>query len=215
MFALTTWTAFSFSVAQPENSVTIKFDRLELLKSGWSGRQFYFKINGTVFSPDNKLHEIKISKNSIDSVAFSFDSTFQNTETCLTKFKAGQTYLIKINPCSQYELVADNNAKTGQVRFKTINNNDTLIAFLNHSFATDTLVGNDITEYRQNYPSGNCYFAPTEIYLADKGVDDSEPINSDKIRAKVSFHFLQGEKLTVTYDGSTKKITTTVDGYAE
>jgi len=215
LLILSVLTALSLSLAPPDNYVTIKFDRLELLKNGWGGRQFYFKVNGTAFSPDDKTHRIKINAKPLDNFIFSFDSTFKDAETCLTRFKTGQTYKIRINPCSQYELVADSNAKTGQVRFKTINNKDTLIAGIFDGYTPDTLIKNGLTNYLQNTPSAMCYFAPIQIYFTDKEKDGSVTTDDKKIRAKTSFHFLQGEMLTATYDGKTKKITVTVDGYAK
>lgn len=199
-------------IACADNYITIKFDRLELLKNGWQGQQFYFKINGKVILPDDKAHRIKINSNTLDCLIFSFDSTFRNNEINYTKFKAGQSYKIKINPCNQFELVADQNAKMGQIKFESINNIDTTLAYLN-SELHDTLIGNMTKDYFEIESSAMCYFAPKTIYFKDNVGNLKNSIINESIGEKVSFCFLHGEKLIVTYDGNTKKITMTVNGY--
>lgn len=195
----------SFHVFCTESYTTITFDHIELLNNGWNGQKFYFKINGTTLSPDKNSHKIKLSSNSLDTLLFSFDSTFQEVQICLTKFKAEETYKIRINPCSQYELIADNNSMTGKVRFKTINNNDIITVKLGSDLIIDTLITDELSQYFQNEPSAMCYFVPTEISFTNR--------RENEINTKVFFHFLQGEMITVTYNGKTKKVVVTVDGY--
>lgn len=206
-------TSLSFSYAPPGNYVTVKFANLDLLNKGWSGRKLYFKINGTTLSPDGISHQIKINSKSLDNFFFSFDSTFKNAHPCLTKFIAGQSYKIRLNPCSDYELLADSSPKNGQIRFRTINSNDTLLGIVSPIFKTDTLVKNTLTEYFQNYASAMCPFAPTELYFAHKDKSGEVPTDEGQIIAETYFHFLQGEMVTVTFNGKTKKISLTVDGY--
>ncbi len=202
----------STKIACADNYITIKFDRLELLKKGWQGQQFYFKINGKVILPDDKAHRIKINSNALDCLVFAFDSTFQNSEISYTKFKSRQTYKILINPCSQFELVADQNANMGQIKFEAINNIDTTFAYLN-SELRDTLMGNVTKDYFEIEASAMCYFAPKTFYFKDNFGKEENTNNVFSIDEKLSFCFLHGEKLTVTYDGATRKIKMTVDGY--
>ena len=180
-----------------EKVTTIEFDRLELLENGWQNQKFYFKINGSVFSPDTIIHTIKTNVSSFDEILFSFDSTFKRVSPILTNFIAGNAYTIRINSCSQYELIANKNPKLGQVRFKKINTNEDLYGGL-----CDTeLLTTSVTKYYEPCQSAMCTFSPVEISFSNK----------DSIIDYKLFHFLHGEKVTATYNGKIKEIELIID----
>jgi hypothetical protein len=110
---------FSSSLIYSQDDfVIIKFQNLELLESGWKeGAVFSFKINGIEIQPDTIQYSIPVNKRRLDTVCFSMDGIFNKKNKAFTKFKKNETYIIKMNPCSQYELFPEIDAQIGSVEF--------------------------------------------------------------------------------------------------
>ena len=203
-----------FQSLSTDHYVTIKFDRLELLEEGWAGQSFYFNVNGTLLAPDNESHRIKTSSKALDCLIFSMDSTFRNGDTTYARFKPGQSYTIRINPCSQFELIADQDARTGQAQWKTIHSTDTTFVLWEGKLV-DTLVGNVTGDYFAHEPSVLCYYAPATFGFSEHWGEQSGQVTMDHGVVEASFCFLHVEKLSVTYDKRRKAITMTVEGYMQ
>lgn len=198
MFAI----VFATPLGAQENSITVKFENLELLEKGWKDKLFYFKINEVILSPDTIIHEVAINLEGLDHFYFSFDSTFNNAQPIFTKFKDGYGYTIRINSCSQYELMADYAPKLGQVRFKVINSDSLYSGGL---CASDSLEKDKLSDYYEPCQSVMCRFAPVEISFSRK----QEPVDL------VLFHFLHGEKLTAILDASNNEVQLVIDDSEE
>ena len=200
----------TFGFSQSNDYAYIRFTRLDLLND----RKFNFNINGEELVPDSIIHRIKINKTGFDKIIF---SCFNNPDTALTKFISGRTYMININACSQYELIAEKNAMIGEIRFKTINNsNDTIIGFCESTYIIDTLISNDITDYHQVQPSAMCIYSSKAFCFYDYVSDGNysySTYNTEFLKSRINYHYLHGEQLTVTYNASNKKTMLTLDYY--
>jgi hypothetical protein len=196
--------------------VTISFTNLEVYR----GKSMYFKVNGEIILIDSKKHKIKIDPKSLDTIAFCHDSSSQSCYSFyLTKFISGQAYKIKIENEHFYSLSADSKSREGRVRFKTTNCTDTLAAIMGSSHISyqlsSILPPNSVTDYLQKDTSEAYYeFARTELIFANKDCI-ANPGREKSWLSEEGFYFLHGELLTISYDGKTKKITVTLDGYAK
>jgi hypothetical protein len=65
---LSLFSTLSSSALPTDDYATITFDQLEIHEKGWQGRTFYFKVNGTTFSPDENIHKIRINTKSFDTI---------------------------------------------------------------------------------------------------------------------------------------------------
>lgn len=193
-FILFTVQAFS------QDTFKIKFKRLELLKKGFRDSSFTFNINGIEIQPDTEIHEIEINKNGLDTIVFSFN---KNTEKRISyaKFQKNSTYIIEINPCSQYTLFPEKNPKIGRVKLRSKSKNKKL-AFV---FCTEYVFLNkiDINKYYSCYASGMCKYSSKEIKITKNESEKHKNLS-------INFHFLHGENILVNYN---KKLSISIIEY--
>jgi len=162
-------------------------------------------------TPDTIVHQIMINENKFDTIIF---TCFNSPDTAITKFIAGETYFININACSFYELIAKNNPSTGMVRFEKTNNmNDTIIGYCEPTYIIDTLISKNISEYFQIRPSAMCFYSSIKIGFRTASSNKSNLYDDNFYNAKIKYHFLHGEKLTIKYDELTNEIYLTIDSY--
>lgn len=190
---------YSTSYCQTRDSIFIEFEDLELLNEGWQGKQFYFKINKQVFSPTSKTIKVALNNASkpftLENFYFSFDSLFTHTSPAKACFFYDSTYIIRINPCSQYELYPKNNRRQGILEPVPMgfNTNDTVYLKAG-SYATDTLHKKYKPKKLQLERSIMCSFAPVRLsyFIVDENGIERETYSE-------YIHFLHGEIFRLLY----------------
>ena len=174
---------FAFS---QNNFVTIRFDDLEFLEKGFKNTNFSFNINGVLIHPDTLSHQIPIVKKGFDTVRFSMFGDFNDCDLAFTKFRKNKAYIIRINPCSQYELLPEKDAKIGTVEFlsKSVNED------LSLEFCAESIVFNKQNSKKliECIPSAMCRFSNKEIKI----------IENEEVLDSFRFHFLHGENIFVS-----------------
>ncbi len=185
----------------------IRFSNLELLKSGSANSQFL--INGVLLKPDSLVHEIYINEKGFDSVGYTTNDNFGSL--ALAKFRAGETYSFGLNPCSDYNIWPNNNAKMGRLTFRPLSIKDTLLAL----FDEDTVVLIKDLETDElitfaHIPSAMCLLSPKSIEITES---KKEPKGTLQVLAQQKFHYLHGEIFEITFIPETAKMKFKIIGY--
>ncbi len=166
------------------------------------GQQIVFNINGQTIVPDETKHNIKVHKTDFDTLVCSKNG--KQISVSALKFKENTEYIIRINPCSFYDVRPVNNALKGVVRYNYISSkNDSINAELD--FYSEKIIAGKETNYYAFIPSAMCTYGKKKIALTDSKIENE--ISS------IYFHFLHGEKLTFIYDTERKKHSLILDGY--
>lgn len=185
----------------------IKFSNTELLETNLTNDcSFDFYVNGQKISPNSSVYKIKINRDSFDTLIY--DCKRIGSSISLTKFKQGQTYIIKINPCSFYELIPDQKGKLGIVRFDKLKTDSYLLGLLDNG--RDTISKLKGTRFLTPISSAMCSFDSKKIEIATVDYKDYE---NEKIIYKMNFHFLHGEKILVLVSNDNKEFTLKLEGY--
>ncbi|WP_242202590.1 hypothetical protein [Aestuariivivens insulae] len=169
-----------------DSFVTIQFQGLKFLEDGFKNTMFSFEINGVLIRPDTLKYRVPKVKEGFDVIRFSMDGKFRDNDSAYAKFRRNETYIIRINPCSQYEFLPTNGAKVGAVEFMSSSINEDLSL----KFCVESVFFN-----RQNskktikcIPSSMCRFSKKEVKI----LEDEEVLDS------FYFHFLHGENLILS-----------------
>ncbi|MEM7039725.1 MAG: hypothetical protein AAF570_22315 [Bacteroidota bacterium] len=197
----------------PKSTAFFKYDRLTHHGDSLMPRHIWFEINGQPIKDRSKIHEIPIRPDALDEVIIHYGRKKDLTHHAVAHFIPGQSYRFLGNPCSGWELKPAKpvKAKIGRVRVKVVHGKDLQVeAALGHSEQIDSIYNEKTTAYYQCYGSAMCMFVPYEVSLWERQAKEK----LFKL-ANFSYLFLQGEKLTVTWDYSTNKLSIRVDGYIQ
>jgi len=167
-------------------------------------QQIEFAINGLTIKPDNKKHEVKIYKTDFDTLVC-FKNNKQYSKSIL-KFKENTEYIIRINPCSLYDIRPTKNPKKGVVRYNYVSTkNDSINAeldFYSQKISSGMKIG-----YYSFIPSAMCAYAKKKISITD--------LKTEMELSSIYFNFLHGEKLTFIFDEEKNKKSLILDGYIQ
>lgn len=165
-------------------------------------QQIEFIVNGEKIIPDIKKYKIKIYEKDFDTILCYKNG--KQASISLLKFKQNTEYLIRINPCSFYDIAPVRNPKKGVVRYNYISSkNDSIYALLD--FCSQKINARKKTNYFSFISSAMCVFGKKKIALLDSKTQEE--------LSSVYFHFLHGEKLTLNYNREKQKQNITLDGY--
>ena len=184
-------------VSSQSKEATISFETKFL-----NNQQIEFVINGQTITPDEKKHKIKIYETDFDTLI----SWRNGKEVSLSilKFKENTKYIIRINPCSLYDIRPLKEPIKGVVRYNFISSEeDSAKAELD--FYSQKIISSKTSDYYTFIPSAMCVYGKKKIALTD--------IKTEKEFSSVYFNFLHGEKLTFTYDKQRQEQKLTLDGY--
>lgn len=179
------------------NESVISFET-EYLK----GQKIEFNINGQSIVPDKSKHKIKIYKTDFDTLTYSRNG--KQISVSVLKFRENKEYIIRINPCSFYDVRPANKPLKGVVRYNWISKiNDSINAELD--MYSEKIIPGIKTNYYAFIPSAMCIFGKKKIALTNSKTKNES--------SSIYFHFLHGEKLTFIYDAEEKKQNLILDGY--
>lgn len=167
-----------------------------------NNQKIEFVINGLTIIPDGKKHKIGIYKTDFDTLISRRDGN--KIGLSILKFKENTEYVIRINPCSLYDIRPVKEPRQGVVRYNFISTKqDSIKAELD--FYSQEIISGIKSDYYTFIPSAMCVYGKKKIALTD--------IKTEKEFSSVYFNFLHGEKLTFTYDKQSQKEKLTLDGY--
>ncbi len=185
------------NVRGQSREATLRFETKYL-----KNQRIEFNINGLTIIPDDKRHKIGIYKTNLDTLIYRVSD--RQMRISLLKFKENTEYIIRIIPCSFYDIRPVDKPRKGVVRYNiTSSKLDSVEA--NLDLYSQKIKTGKRSEYYSFRPSANCYFGKKKI-----GITDSK---SDKEISSVYFNFLHGEKLTFSYDINTKEQKLMLNGY--
>lgn len=169
-----------------------------------NNQQIEFVINGQTIIPDEKKHKIKIFEMDFDTLECWRNG--KEVGMSILKFKENTEYIIRINPCSLYDIRPTKEPRKGVVRYNIISSEeDSAKAELD--FYSQKIISNKKSDYYTFIPSAMCFYGKKKIALTD--------IKTEKELSSVYFNFLHGEKLTFTYDKQSQEQKLTLDGYID
>ncbi len=190
--------------SKAQETCFIRFSNLELLKTCSANSQFL--INGVFLKPDSLVHKIEISKSGFDSVGYTTTGSFG--ALALAKFQESETYTIRLNPCSFYEVVPVSNPMNGMLKWDSLSANDTLIGLFDEE--ESFLWMGKGTDYIKPMISAMCPFSPKKIEVIR--VLKSQEAEGE-VLSSLQFHFLHGEKVVATFDSQSSELKLTIAGY--
>ncbi|WP_300666765.1 hypothetical protein [Fluviicola sp.] len=175
-----------------------------------------FSINGIPVKPKDSIEKIiPVNRNGFDSIRYSYTWNNQRIEKfSLCKFKPNETYTISpCTCCGIFLMTPKSNAERGFVKF--VNRSKKLYLGSASEFDFDSIPPKSSTGFLFSAISMNCGFRPSQITVVDPEYLDS-PLGDEKpsklldakelnvkrmelARCDVSFLFLHGEKLVVTF----------------
>lgn len=179
---------------QAQNYVTVEIDTL-FWKYDFNHAPK--SINGVPITRKDTVIQVLLAPE-FDSVQFAGDGFVR------CRFRKGERYLLRFNPCSSYELLPVHDAKPGMLRTR-IMGSDTNQFFISELYPRPILK-NEKDEYYYEPPSGMCQFARRDFELVNE---------KGEMVTKISFHYLHGEKMTLHYNSDSEKSSITLDGYAK
>lgn len=185
------------NVRGKSQEATIRFETKFL-----NNQRIEFNINGLTMIPDDKKHKIGIYKTNLDTLIYRVSDG--KMKISLLKFKENTEYIIRIIPCSFYDIRPVNKSRKGVVRYNITSSKLDSVSVKLDLFSQKIKTGKR-SEYYSFLPSANCYFGKKKI-----GITDSK---SDEDISYVYFNFLHGEKLTFRYDINTQEQKLILNGY--
>lgn len=180
----------------------IKFTNLFLVKKEFKRFEFTFNINGQILKPDSLLHIITLNEG-LDTVQL--DSKVYTSKEAITRFKAGETYEIVLNPCSYYELRPVKNPQHGKLRFGVYPSD--MIHHVSLDVFQDTISRNKGSVWMYPECSAMCCFSPKDIQVFDDDLPENNLIHGIQIL------FLHGEKYEVTFPDQGNLMKVNLIGY--
>lgn len=185
------------NVRGQSQEATIRFET-KFLKN----QRIEFNINGLNFIPDDKKHKIGIYKTNLDTLIYRVSD--KQMRISLLKFKENTEYIIRLIPCSFYDIRPVNKPRKGVVRYNiTSSKLDSVSVKLD--LYSQKIISGKRSEYYSFRPSVNCYFGKKKIAFTDS--------KSHEDISYVYFNFLHGEKLTFSYDINTQVQRLILNGY--
>lgn len=173
------------------------------------------KVNNVILEEHYKPYKIHINTNQLDTIVVIDEE--QKTEIILTKLKADETYIIKHNPCSLYEIIPGNQFEsTNLIRLITTNKDNSKIYFNSYDCFIDSMEiwKNDTTDYYIKHTNGHCPYSINTFNICEKNIEE---INSKEIIncSKINVYFYGNEMYSLIYDYQNKEMKLVFDGYYE
>lgn len=177
-FVLTT--SFIYS----QDKATIKFTELKLLKN----KSLHFKINGKIIKASDTIYSVPVNtKRILDTIVYSYNSDFKTKQISFAKFKKNRTYVIRINPCSGYELFTEKNRKKGRIKILKSEIDDSNTLCFSSDLVEIPLIEENFNRWFDYYLSAMCRYSYQTFELKQ----------GEKVLDSRNFHFLHREKLKI------------------
>lgn len=190
------------SSASGQDIAFLKFDYLDdRHQSKVRFEALSFSINGKIYHPDHKVHQIVINAKGFDEIIYSEHGKFID-KTFLTRFKKDEIYIIQYNTCTNsYVLFAKNNPGRGEVKF--VNKSQTPIVGEIGYLIHEKVEVNSESTFQDALESAMCYYKVCALKIYQASFDYEKEYTLEALEqlllGEMYFHFLHKEKIIVEY----------------
>jgi len=193
------------SVAQ-EDSATVYFSNI-------NGQEYFkrmiFTFNGKEIKVDNNKHPIPINTSAFDKIELGVGNKYAS----YAKFLKNHSYEIHMNPCSIFEIIAQQNQKYGSARAIVIDTSQTEYFFDCAQYMSTIKKVFCLNEFSARYTkkSYSAYCPHATIMMRISEVKD---FNEDgKEFYRLAFNYLHGENVSIIYNAISGKAKVQIDHY--